>query len=388
LTVRDTSQRLTLLEGYLRQDPANEALREELVDLLMHSGKLFDARHHVDDALRLAPDHKPMRYRRAVIDHHSGRLSEAHDELKQLIAEGETAQAIRLELAKVQADLGELEACAETLRSLSNEALAAGIATNVAFLHVRTLHRLGRIDDAIRIAEDFLQLQGDVPPLTSALATLYLDANRIEDATRLCREVEAIRPLDAELLAVDGFVELNAADVERAASRFEESLARSPGSGRALLGLGLAHATSGRLDQAKQALAAATRAMPTHLGTWHALAWMHLLDKELDQAGQAFAQALAADRNFGDSHGGLAIVAALSGERAKAEELIRTGHRLDPQSLNVGTAMTVLRYGGSMDSKEFVDSAMKMLETRALSRNPAMQMALNRLLSSRSRSVR
>jgi Flp pilus assembly protein TadD len=121
--------------------------------------------------------------------------------------------------------------------------------------------------------------------------------------------------------------------------------------------------------------------MPTHLGSWHALAWMHLLDQELDAAQDAFNQALAMDRNFGDTHGGLAILAAMRGRRAEAEEFIRTARKLDRASMNAAVAMTLLQHGGSMNSKEFLEDAMRMLHKHALSKDEGMRVSFERLLA-------
>jgi hypothetical protein len=82
-----------------------------------------------------------------------------------------------------------------------------------------------------------------------------------------------------------------------------------------------------RLGQAAQLL-------PTHVGTWHVLAWTQLLTGDINGAERTFLHALELNRNFGESHGGLAAVAALRGERSKAEHLVAIARRLDSTSLS------------------------------------------------------
>jgi Tfp pilus assembly protein PilF len=380
---QQSDERAARLEHYLHQDPGNASLRADLIDHLIGAGRLDEAKAHALVALRGNPADHPTRYRLAVIEHHAGRLEAARDELSRLLDEGITEQNVRLELARVQAALGNLQAALVTLDQLAAQPMPEALAPVVALLHVRTLHWAGEIDAAITRAERHLQLQPDTPPVVSALATLYIDARRMADAARLFEAAQAAGNADTEMLAVGGFLALDAADVAVAQQRFEDSVARTPRLGRAQLGLGLTYAATGRSAEAKQALHQATRAMPTHLGSWHALAWMQLLDGEIEAAEQSFNSALAANRKFGDTYGGLAIIAAMRQDRASAERLIRTGERLDRASLNVAVARVLLQHKGAMHTPQFLDSALKMLHQQALSPNPEMRTMFERLLRSR-----
>lgn len=376
-------ERAARLEHYLHQDPGNASLRADLIDHLIGAGRLDEAKAHALVALRTNPADPPTRYRLAVIEHHAGRLEAARDELSRLLDEGITEPNVRLELARVQAGLGDLQAALVTLDQLAAQPLPEALAPVAALLHVRTLHWAGEIDAAITRAERHLQLQPDTPPVLSALATLYIDARRMADAACLFEAAQAAGSADTEMLAVGGFLALDAADVAVAQQRFEDSVARTPRLGRAQLGLGLTYAATGRSTEAKEALHQATRAMPTHLGSWHALAWMQLLDGELEAAETSFNAALAVNRTFGDTYGGLAIIAAMRKDRASAEQFIRTGERLDRASLNVAVARVLLQHKGAMHTPEFLDSALKMLHQQALSPNPEMRTMFERLLRSR-----
>jgi Tfp pilus assembly protein PilF len=74
--------------------------------------------------------------------------------------------------------------------------------------------------------------------------------------------------------------------------------------------------------------------MPTHIGTWHDLVWVQLLQGDLAAAEESFRRAVELDRNFSERHGGLAVVAAYKGNWAGAEELSKTALGLDPQSVS------------------------------------------------------
>ncbi|RQO63604.1 hypothetical protein DBR47_03510 [Paucibacter sp. KBW04] len=380
--------RLVRLQGYLEQDPANLALLAELADGLIQRGQWDDARLYVEKSLALRPNDPEGRYRLAVIDRYSGQVQSAASAIEELIREGHDVPVLRMELARAQSTLGNFEACLQTLGPLSALALPADLAEASVLLQVRARHHLNELDAAIELAEGFLKLKPDSPSIASALATLYLDLQRTGEAAQLFQAWQHRAVANSEMQTVGGFLALEQADVRVALARFEQSLFLSAQSGRAALGLGLAKAAAGDLASAKSALARATELMPTHLGSWHALAWMRLLDSELDAAEDAFNQALAVDRTFADNFGGLAIIAAIRGDRAKADELIRTGHRLDKASLNVGMAVILQRHGGVLAGKDLLDNALSMFQSQALASNPGMKLAFERLLANRASGLR
>jgi Flp pilus assembly protein TadD len=93
----------------------------------------------------------------------------------------------------------------------------------------------------------------------------------------------------------------------------------------------LTAAYEGDLAGAMQALKAAVAVMPEHLGSWHALAWMQMLSQDLAGAESSLQEALARDASFGETYGGLALLAALRGDRVAAEAHVRP-HRVGAPS--------------------------------------------------------
>jgi hypothetical protein len=85
---------------------------------------------------------------------------------------------------------------------------------------------------------------------------------------------------------------------------------------------------------------------------------------DLQQAEQTFAQVLAMDRNFGESHGGLAVVHALQGKKAQAAEGAERALRLDPESLAAVYARMVLS-GDTHDPTRFKKLALRLLSARS-----------------------
>ena len=82
--------------------------------------------------------------------------------------------------------------------------------------------------------------------------------------------------------------------------------------------------------------------MPGHVGSWHVLAWTHLISGDLGAAQKLFEHSLALNRNFAETHGGLASVAALRGDTAAAERAIKLALGLDPACLSAQFARSIL----------------------------------------------
>lgn len=76
----------------------------------------------------------------------------------------------------------------------------------------------------------------------------------------------------------------------------------------------------------------------THLGSWIAAGWAHLLAGDLDLARRRFETALAHDDSFGEAQGSLAVVELLQGEAASAQRRIAVARRLDRRAFSASLA--------------------------------------------------
>lgn len=97
------------------------------------------------------------------------------------------------------------------------------------------------------------------------------------------------------------------------------------------------------------------------------LGWCEILRQDLTAARLAFDAVLALARNFGESHGALAVVAALQGRTVEAEASIRRASKLSPGGLSARFAHAVVR-GDIQDREKFLRVARQ-----ALSRHPGTQ---------------
>lgn len=218
------------------------------------------------------------------------------------------------------------------------------LADEVHAMRVRLLHHQGRLDDAL--AEAFRD--GNVMPAVAvarAVLPVLMDASRLNEAHALAETLlqsggdatppyEVCEPLAAAALDRD--------DVEAARRWATHGLQLRQNDGRLWLLNGLAELRAGAQAEALLSIGRATALMPTHAGSQLALGWTHLTQNDLAPAQAAFEVALEISPAFSETHGSLAVIAALRGHSIQAQELIRTAQRLDRHSASALWAQKLL----------------------------------------------
>ncbi len=324
----EISNRHERLSGYLAQDPGNTQLLAEIIDLDLALGLLGDAEAHINRGLELAPDNTQLLFQKAGLALRSSAVDEAEQLLRNLFYDRAIdAPGIRYSLAY-----------SLMLKSLYMEAklLLGPISGNpetpeATSLLVRCLHFLGELEEAIALAEKHLIDHPNDATMMGSLSLLYTDIDDMTKAGEWAKRALEIDPDNVDGLLTQGTFDLGQEDTEKAIEGFQRVLAHKPTSGRAWVGLGLSEMLNLDLEAAKGHLAKATEHLPTHIGTWHARAWNHIVTNDIPAAKECFLKAHELDRNFAESHGGLAVIAVLEGRHHDAEQEIKIALKLDPQ---------------------------------------------------------
>lgn len=273
-------------------------------------------------------------------------MEEARAELDALLAEGVNDAAVLYERADLALQLSDFSGCLAGTDQIVMLVDYRRLVPATDLLRVRALHHLGRLDEAIAYAEGVLRDDAARNDIRAALATLYLDAERNTDAARMLAEAGAAASQSPELLSVGGYLALAAEEAAAAQLRFSEALQRRPEDGRSLLGAGLAMSLGGKVTEAIAYLQRAAEAMPKHLGTLNALAWMQLMDGQLEAADATLERAQSVDGTFSESYGGQAVIRVLRGDATGARHLIRTALKLDRNCFSAAYAGMLLEHGG------------------------------------------
>jgi tetratricopeptide (TPR) repeat protein len=229
------------------------------------------------------------------------------------IAAGEWARAAEL------ADGGEV------LDAQAREALQC--------LLLRALHRARRLEEAATWA-DAQQRAGTLQPGAAAVASMVaIDRDDFTAARTLADAAMRHASPPPEALVARACVAIAEQDPALATDLLQRALEQLPDDGRTWSALALASLQAGDATRARPQFERALGSMPQHIGSWHGLGWSCLALRDVDAALQAFEQAIALDRNFAESHAGLALALLLAGRGAEAETPLAQAERLDRGNL-------------------------------------------------------
>jgi len=340
----DTNQeelagKLGRLMHLLQVDPANGALRRQCVDMAAALGKFDIVTQLAETALALnAAD--PLGH----FDKATGLIGQrdyrgALDILENLEQQVGRDMAVQMNRALCHYCLAEYAQAQPLLQNCYGSGMRNA---GVVRLLVSTLHHLGEMDAAADIAGENTEVALTDGPLAGVYALMYLDVGDSINAGRWAKVALQISPhcIDARITQATLLTEQMQLDAAR--QMLEGVMADAPQTGRAWIGMGALSLLANDIGAAKGQLTRGLELMPGHVGSWHVLAWAQLLSGELNLAEKTFETALAADRNFAESHGGLAVVAAMRGERERAQQFIKVALRLDPACLSAKFAEAVL----------------------------------------------
>lgn len=350
------SSRLQRLLGLLELDPNNLTLRLDAIRESVDNGEWDIGRQLIDAGLRAHPDEPNLLGWSGFAHLHAQQYVDAEQTLRAAVTAGLEAPELSYNLAFalfMQRRYADALEYVSATQAQSDETLAA-------ILRARCLHHLRRPQEAI---DDLKLLLASAPEEAEAHGLLALIAHEqgAGDAAREHVEAALKRdPRQFEALLVLAYMQSNAQEPDFARASFDALLSIDPQCGRAWLGVALLELKQMDLTAAKRNIEAAAAHMPEHIGTWHVLAWTELLLGDVAAAHTAFEKALAVDRNFGESHGGLAIIAALQGRDEEARLGIRRALRLDGKCLSAKYAEMVLlrRHGRHQDAQAVFESAL------------------------------
>jgi tetratricopeptide (TPR) repeat protein len=327
-----SAARLDRLLAFLDVDGGNPALLGDAADAAFAAGRLPLAADLLDRCAAIAPLPQHLRNLAGVVALAQERFAYAADQFERLRREGGDSPELRFNLAWA---LAMLERHAEAAELLDDVAIA--VSPHGPALKVQALHHLGDLEAALAEGRALVERHPGDQALLGAMASLAMDA----DENDLARAYAERAPDNPQAQAALGMFALDAGDTERALRSFESALAQRPGTPRALIGKGLALLAKGEAGAGAEALEAGAASFRTHLGSWIAAGWAHLLAGDRDKAKAMFERSVETDGAFSEGHGGLAVLAFMAGDLAEAGRRCETALKLDRQSLG-GTPARIM----------------------------------------------
>lgn len=372
-TVSAARQRLARLEGFLRDDPSNNALLIDAFETALSCGDWERAGLHLRHGLTLETEPLAWRLREGDFWLAQQRYDEAQRVLDALNETPEPpagfTEVLLHNLAFIDLRRGRYPDCIARLAP-ALEAPAAGAdaiaARALQQLWLRALHHDDQLSRAMAWtlqAEAEQRLDAQAAGVASLVA---IDAADFAAAQRWSTiGLRAAGPGDApvEALVAQASLALAARDAARALQFSDAALQRQPDDGRAWSARGFAALLAGDLPAAHTAFERALSTMAKHIGTWHGLGWTQILQGQLPSARGSFEAALALDRNFAESHGGLAVVLAMQQARQDAQAQAELALRLDADNLSGRYAQALLS-GEVKDAGDLQRLARRLLGGR------------------------
>jgi tetratricopeptide (TPR) repeat protein len=200
-------------------------------------------------------------------------------------------------------------------------------------LRARCLHRLNRRVEAIADCRAHLALEPEDPEANGLLALLLYERDQRGAVQRHIDNALRHDPTQCEALLAQASLQLDAQQQTLAYASFKSLLAAHSTCGNAWLGLALIELERLQPKSARSLILRALSSMPDHIASWHVLAWIEIMLGKFVDAERAFQRALVVDRTCGESHGGLAVTAALRGFENEARLCISRALKLDHDSV-------------------------------------------------------
>ena len=340
--------RLDRLLEYLDHDPFNADLLIDAVEAAIAAGE-FDRAESLNDRLRqILPGAFQGTYLAGTIAMKRGDFSAASDLFEPLVAE-QGHSNVRFNFAWSQAMLGRKREALALLDTATIEAIPAA-----AMLRVQLIHEQGEFDEAMKLARRMLEIHPDDAGLNAAAATLALDVEDGEMA-RACAAKAGDNP---EALSVTALLELRDGDTPAARRAFDQAIALREHNPRAWIGRGMTSLLERDPATAARDIDHGAQQFGDHLGSWIAAGWAHCLAGNIEAARQRFEHALALDRNFAESHGSLAALDVMAGDKDSARRGVATALRLDPQCFSAALARALLSNDDPRRAGEIVQVAL------------------------------
>ncbi len=342
ISVDTQSTRLDRLLSYLKDDPDNASLRIDIFDVALQAGHLELAEQQLAFARDADFDSDSWTMREGNLRIAQKRYDDAEHTLDTLQLKIGPHPSIAQNLGFIAALRGNYTDCFATIKHWAEVSPATPIDPGLQSMWLRCLHHLHQLDAALNWVEQRLQCQTLHNEALGVASLIAVDASQLDKAKTWSELSLRGNPALTEAMLARATVALSDRDATLAKKYVQQILDRHPESGRAWSALGFAQMLELDIGAARSSLEKATRFMPEHIGTWHGLGWACLLAKDYTAAQRAFEAALERDRNFGETYGGLAVIAAMQGQRDVAEDHLRRAVGLDSKGMSAQYAKALL----------------------------------------------
>jgi len=340
MIVKDENElKLLRLQGFYTKDKTNLTLFQDLFELTMSLGRFSEAKDLLVNLEAKLCEEPIIKFDWSKFHIAQAEYEIALEILETLLTDGTVNTGVIYNILWCKLNLKRFQEVIEEMDKHSNF-----VDEYPAFqlLKIRAMHNLGRIEEALFLVQHYLEFNKDDQDALGLKAILSLDLGRYDEASVAADMALILNPFNHEALTVLSSVALVEQNPDKALVHLSKSENITTRSGRMMLNLGQAQMLNMDFLEAEESLKKASELMPDHIGTWHALAWVELVQNKVDFAEQSLQKAMDLDRNFSETHGGLAVIAVRKGNIDLARKLTKTALRLDPNCVSGRYAESLL----------------------------------------------
>ncbi len=345
-------------ESFAKADPQNILLLIALGDLYHRAGRLEDARARFAQALFTEPDSEIARGRLASVAISQHEFSQAEEIIKS-VPGYEDSRALLNNLSIALCHQEKWREARDLLAPLFQQGVTRDEIPNLKYL-IYALHHLEEEAHALEVAQSWYAMD-ESTDARGLVALLEMDLGDMESARRHAEEVLQRDPENTDAHMVAGFWRTEQQEIDTARRHFQKVVAADPASERGWQGLGLSFMYDQNFAEARKCFLRFQKLNPSHVTNYVLLGWNEMALQNPMEAEKYFRQALEADRNFGEAHGGLASALALQNKLDEARAHVEKARGLDPQGFGAVYAHSIslhLQGKPEMGTKIFA----KMLE--------------------------
>lgn len=230
----------------------------------------------------------------------------------------------------------------EALSVISSAIKYFGANRELLILEARGHLLTGEYVDATNSADAALALDENDATALGIKALSLFDGGNTETAWNTALRALELDSEQYEAMLVSSTVLLWKREVAEAEVLLERLYVAHPKSGRVLSGRGDLAMIKHDWKAAESSYIGATLAMPNQLGAWHALAWAQLMQGDREAAFKSFQAAYEINRNFGETHAGLAIILTIQGDFQGAHESVERARKLGASGFTAACAAALL----------------------------------------------
>lgn len=324
-------------ESYIKADPENELIWINLGDLYHETGRFDEAVACFEKCLSFDQGNMIARGRLANVLISQHRFDQAEEIIRGIIQKTGEDDALLHNLGLTLFYQRRFEDAWKQFRRAREMGLQAP--SNLAYM-VYSLHMRNQTAEALDLAATWQQ-ESPGPETEGYISLVELDHGDMEAARQRARRVLQEQAANPDANTVMGTWHMEQQEVDRAVAHFEQVVRSEPNNPRGWQGLGLAYMHRRDFARAIEVLEKAQTLMPDNATNHLIIGWARLAEKDAPAAEKAFRDAINADRNFGEAHGGLATALVFQNRLEEADTEIKRAMGLDSKGFGAAFARSV-----------------------------------------------